>query len=383
MEVFDVVDEKECYDNGCKPLKLKWVDKMKGEKCRSGLVCREIKRAKDRDEQRGPQDVFSPMRRVVARRKQLQILRKVLEKRFEVKQTGHIGFSASDAKELKVLHGTTKIDVLNDEMTLEADTKLVECALESMKLNGAKGVDSPRVRRNEEQTANDRETSAESTSYRSLVVKLAYVAQDRVDIAEAVKCLTRHIKEPRSGHMQELKRLGRYLVKNRRCVLTYARQKSDATLQVHVDSDWAGDLLGRKSTTGVIVRRGKHLLRHMSCLQTLVALSCGDAEYYALIREASTSLGIQSHYQDRMIYVPIQIYSDSSAARSVARRCGIGGRLRHLQTRHLWLRSRVALGHLKLDVDAGEQNPADTLTKPLPGRKIREWSEHVGQKWLH
>ena len=38
-------------------------------------------------------------------------------------------------------------------MTLEADTKLVENALESMKLNGVKGVDSPRVRRNEEQTA--------------------------------------------------------------------------------------------------------------------------------------------------------------------------------------------------------------------------------------
>ena len=182
--------------------------------------------------------------------------------------------------------------------------------------------------------------------------------------------------------MQELKRLGLYLVKNRRCVLTYARQTSDATLQVHVDSDWVGDLLGRKSTTGVIVRRGKHLLRHMSCLQKLVALSSGEAEYYALIRGACTSLGIQSHYQDWMTDVPIQIYSDSSAARSVARRRGIGGRLRHLQTRHLWLQSRVAPGHLKLDVVAGERNPADKLTKPFPGRKIREWSEHVRQRWL-
>ena len=140
---------------------------------------------------------------------------------------------------------------------------------------------------------------------------------------------------------------------------------SDATLQVHVDSDWAGDLLGRKSTTGVIVRRGKHLWRHKSGLQTLVALSSGEAEYYALIRGACTSLGIQSHYQDWMIDVPIQIYSDSSAARSVARRRGIGGRLRHLQTRHMWLQSRVALGHLKLDVVASEKNPAGTLTKPL------------------
>ena len=61
MGVFKIVDEKECYDNSCEPLMLKWVDKMKGEKCRSRLVCREIKKAKDRDEQLGPEDVFSPM----------------------------------------------------------------------------------------------------------------------------------------------------------------------------------------------------------------------------------------------------------------------------------------------------------------------------------
>ena len=61
MGVFEVVGEKECYDNGCKPLKLIWVDKMKGAKCRSRLVCRWIKSAKNRDEHLGPEDVFSPM----------------------------------------------------------------------------------------------------------------------------------------------------------------------------------------------------------------------------------------------------------------------------------------------------------------------------------
>ena len=100
-------------------------------------------------------------------------------------------------------------------------------------------------------------------------------------------------------------------------------QTSEATLQVYVDSDWASDLLGMRSTTGVIVRRCKNLLRHMSCLNTLAALSNGEAEDCALIRGACTSLGVQSHYQDWMIDVPIKIYSDSSAARSVARRRGI------------------------------------------------------------
>ena len=63
----------------------------------------------------------------------------------------------------------------------------VEDALETMKLLGAKGADSPRVRTNEEQIENSEKlTSAESTLYRSLAMKLAYVAQDRVDIGEAV-----------------------------------------------------------------------------------------------------------------------------------------------------------------------------------------------------
>ena len=41
---------------------------------------------------------------VVARQKQLQTLGKVLEKRFEVKQTRHIGFGVNDEKELKILN---------------------------------------------------------------------------------------------------------------------------------------------------------------------------------------------------------------------------------------------------------------------------------------
>ena len=87
---------------------------------------------------------------MVARQKQLKKIEKVLEKRFEVKQTGHIGFGVNDKKELKIMNRTIKIDVLNDEMMLEADRKLVENALDSMKLKSTKGVDSPRVRRNEE-----------------------------------------------------------------------------------------------------------------------------------------------------------------------------------------------------------------------------------------
>ena len=52
------------------------------------------------------------------------------------------------------------------------------------------------------------------------------------------------------------------------------------------------------------------------------------------------ALEIQSHYQDRMVDLSTDVFSDSSAARSVARRRGIGGRLRHIHTGHLWLQGR-------------------------------------------
>ena len=64
MGVFKVVDEKECYVNGCKPFMLKCVDKMKGEKCRSRLVCREIKKARERETNNLDQKMcFHPCRR--------------------------------------------------------------------------------------------------------------------------------------------------------------------------------------------------------------------------------------------------------------------------------------------------------------------------------
>ena len=113
----------------------------------------------------------------VARREQLQIFRNVLKKRFEVKQTGHSGFSAEDAQEMKIMNRTIMIDVQNVEVTLKAHTKIVEDTLKSMKLVGARGVASPRVTRNEEHTAqlesSEKLAPAESILYRSKMMRMS------------------------------------------------------------------------------------------------------------------------------------------------------------------------------------------------------------------
>eukprot|EP00971_Amphidinium_carterae_P104126 2062144-Amphidinium_carterae.1 len=53
-----------------------------------------------------------------------------------------------------------------------------------------------------------------------------------------------------------------------RCTLRYPKQSvAEAAVAACVDSDWAGDPVMRHSTTGMLLLRGKHLLRHSSTVQ--------------------------------------------------------------------------------------------------------------------
>ena len=65
-------------------------------------------------------------------------------------------------------------------------------------------------------------------------MRCSYLAQDRVDISEAVKCLARAMSRPRAGHMTHLKRVARYLKGVPRKAQQYTAQKpSDANMEVH------------------------------------------------------------------------------------------------------------------------------------------------------
>ena len=130
-------------------------------------------------------------------------------------------------------------------------------------------------------------------------MRCACLAQDRVDISEAVKCLARVVSKPRTGHMMQLKRVARYLQRVSRKAQQYpALEPSRTHLEIHVDSDWAGDTVTRRSTTGVIVRRGQHLLRHSSKVQNVIGLSNAESEYYALTTGGCSRLGLQSLFAD-------------------------------------------------------------------------------------
>ena len=115
-------------------------------------------------------------------------------------------------------------------------------------------------------------------------------------------------------------------------VMQYKEQRMSDELVIRCDSDWAGCKRTRKSTSGAVFMFGKHCLKTFSRTQDGIALSSGEAEFVAIVEAACTGLGIQAMLSDMGIKVKIRIMTDSSAAKSMVSRRGVG-RVRHLDVK--------------------------------------------------
>ena len=129
------------------------------------------------------------------------------------------------------------------------------------------------------------------------------------------------------------------------------------------DTDWARDIVSRKSTSGGCLLLGSHLIKHWSKQQSVIALSSAEAELYGMCPGGSEALGLRSSLRDFGKDAKNVLHTDSSAAMGICTRQGLG-KVRHICVQDLWLQQSVAGGHICLAKIPGELNPADLLTKP-------------------
>ena len=185
-----------------------------------------------------------------------------------------------------------------------------------------------------------------ATMYRSLVARGNFLSQDRTDIQYAVKELSRDMSKPSERSWEGLKRLGRYLLGKERYVVKFEYQEWEGKLSVWTDTDYAGCLRTRKSTSGGLVRLGKHLVKSWSNTQSVIALSPGEAEYYGMVKGGSVGLGIKALLADLGVKRGIKLKTDASAAKGIASRRGLG-KVRHIEVSQLWLQEKYKEGTLK------------------------------------
>ena len=147
------------------------------------------------------------------------------------------------------------------------------------------------------------------------------MAQDRIDLCIPATSIDE----------VSLKRVFRYIKGRPKSILRFDWQPNSNDYYSLTDSDWATDLRTRRSTSGGITLRGRHLLSFWSKLQGGVALSSGEAELTSLTKGASELFCITNMINGLTgSHLVGTCKCDSSAARGTAQRVGVG-QLKHVE----------------------------------------------------
>ena len=316
----------------------------------------------------------------------LEDLTKAMQGWFECKVRGTIGPEDKDLKVMTILNRTVEWKHWGIQIT--ADEKHVEKMLDHFGLEeNSTSVVSPGRKDEVKDSTGEKEEEAESevklegkeiSIYRGLAATMNYLSQDRFDIQFASKELCRDMAAPSTSSTGRAKRAARYLVGCPRVEIRYVEQYVPDHLDIYVDSDWAGCLASRKSTSGGVVMHGAHCLRTWASTQAVRATSSAEAEFYAIVEGASRGLGIKSLARDLDSELQIIMHSDASAGRSMAFRKGLG-RVRHLETKYLWIQDLIKDGRVQLRKVKGIANPADIGTKHLTFKEMNGLMIGIGQ----
>jgi hypothetical protein len=219
----------------------------------------------------------------------------------------------------------------------------------------------------------------DSTLYRQLIGSLMYLVNTRPDISFAVNTLSQFMVEPRRVHWVAAKHVLRYLCGTVDYGLDYHRGDG-VRLVGYTDSDWAGCVSDRKSTSGCCFGLGSTVVSWFSRKQKSVALSSAEAEYMAASQANCEALwlhkmliglfGVQLR--------PTVIYCDNQSCIKLSENLVFHDRSKHIETRYHFIRDYVQRGAMELQYISTEEQVADILTKALSMGKFLFFRDKLG-----
>ena len=251
----------------------------------------------------------------------------------------------------------------------EADARHAKLIIEGLGLDNAKSVATPGTK--DERKLEDVEGEevlmdpSEARKFRGIAARVNYLAVDRADLQYSAKECCKKMANPVTSDWVKLKRVGRYLKRFPRLTQLLPWESKKYEITGHADSDWAGDKRSAKSTSGGALYLGQSLIKSWSCNQSVIALSSGEAELYALTKLTTQCVGMISLAGDFGCVMRGKVKSDSTAAIAIASRNGLGGKSRHIRVQYLWIQDALKGDNLKLEKVLTTLNTADVLTKFL------------------
>ncbi|GJV43963.1 retrovirus-related pol polyprotein from transposon TNT 1-94 [Tanacetum coccineum] len=214
-------------------------------------------------------------------------------------------------------------------------------------------------------TKDDEADSVDSSKYRGMIGSLLYLTASRPDIMFSVCLCARFQENPKTTHLEAVKRIFRYIRGTSHLGLWYPKGTGIETV-VYADSDHAGDYVDRKSTSGVCTFMGCCLTSWFAKKQMALAISTTEAEYVSARKACQQALWMKQaliDYGIRLDDVPIMC--DNKGAIDLSKNPVQHSRTKHIEIRHHFLRDNVQKGNISIEKVASEDNIADIFTKPL------------------
>lgn len=262
------------------------------------------------------------------------------------------------------------IDNFNKFITLDQEKLITEKVLE-FGLDKVKPSFIPMDPRAKLSTTD--EPALPGTPYREMVGSALHVARwTRCDIANTVSQLSRFNSKPTRKSAVAAAQLWTYLrvTAHLKFILSISNVRKANFLMVgYSDSDWAGDLDSRRSTTGWMVFIGQTLINWIAQLQSFIAQSSMEAETIAANKLLNELLYLQKLFKEAGLLSESHsgntIYIDNQSAIQAAKNPVSHGKTKHFDIQQYHLRENVNSGRVKLEKVPSAENPSDLLTKSL------------------
>ena len=221
-------------------------------------------------------------------------------------------------------------------------------------------------------------TPIDPTLYRSMIGSLLYLTASRPDICFSVGLCARYQSTPTDSHLQAVKRIMRYVAGTSTFGLWYTKD-TNFSLVGYSDSDWAGSVDDRKSTSGGCFYLGNNLVAWFSKKQNSISLSTAEAEYIA-----AGSCCTQLIWMNKMLtdygysQSLLTVYCDSTSAINISRNPVQHSRTKHIDIRYHFIRELVDSGTLLLTHVSSESQLADLFTKALDWQTFTHLRNAIG-----
>ncbi|GJT79134.1 retrovirus-related pol polyprotein from transposon TNT 1-94 [Tanacetum coccineum] len=210
-------------------------------------------------------------------------------------------------------------------------------------------------------TKDDEADSVDSSKYRGMIGSLLYLTASRPDIMFNVCLCARFQENPKTTHLEAVKRIFRYIRGTSHLGLWYPKGTGVETV-VYVDSDHAGDYVDRKSTSGICTFIGCYF-DHLGSLETLPYYSHDRSELRSP-REGMSTSTMDETSSHRLRYTPRRRsdFCDNKGVIDLSKNPVQHSRTKHIEFVTTFLRVTSKMGLFSIREVASDDNIADIFT---------------------